>query len=378
MNSRNIGIAALAALLLLMVGLVFHPRTEHSTPGATQSNLLFPDLADKLNDVARIVVADSAQTSTLEKSEEGWVLREKSGFPADMKRVRQTLISLSELRKLDPKTSRPERYERLGVRDIDQAGSAAKRIELTDAQGNTMAGLLVGKRRSGAGDPAFYVRPVGQAQAWLVAGDLRLQSDPKSWLDRNVLAIKADRMRAVEIRHPDGKELRVAKVDKTAKRFDVQDLPAGRELRYATIGDGVGRALERLTFDDVFPASETEIPQNVISATFHTFDGEIIHAKLWQSGEQKLAHFEASFDEEAIEPEEPEESQEAAGDSTASVEEQAGADLGLLSPDAVRAEVDALNSKLGSWVYQLPSYSYDRMTKQMKDMLKEPEAAKKS
>jgi hypothetical protein len=374
MNSRNVGIAALAALLLLIVGLVFRPHTERSTASDNQSDLrFFPSLIDQINDVARVTLADTVQTCTLEKRADSWVLQEKSGYPADMQKVRQTLIAIAELRKLDPKTSSPELYERLGVRDIDAAGSAATRVEVTGDDGAQLAQLLVGKRRSGAGDPAFYVRRVGEAQAWLVAGDLRLQTDPKAWLDRNIMAIKADRLQTVEIQHPDGEKLQVAKADRTAKRFDVQDLPAGRELRYATIGDGVGRALERLTFDDVWSAADTESPKDVVTATFRGFDGVVIRAELWQTDDQRLARFKASFDEQAVEPAAP---PGEVSDSTAVVDEEPeGAKLELASPEDVREEVAELNRRLEPWIYVLPTYSYDRMAKRMAEMLKEPTAS---
>lgn len=370
MKARSIGIAALAAILLIVLGLVFQAPTQHSDEQTVAANLVLPGLADALNDVAEVAVRDSSGSCTLAREGETWVLREKSDYPADMSKVRQLLIAAAELTLLDAKTSDPELYHRLGVQDREVEGAVSSLIEIQSSAGEDLGRLLVGKRRSGGGDPAYYVRRVGEAQSWLAAGNLMLRAQPEHWLDRAILEVKADRVREVETKHSDGERLVVAKADKTARRFDVQKVPKGRELRYATIGDGNGRALERLTMDDVQPAADVAIPDEVSVSTFRTFDGLVVEVRAWSADEKKWASFAVGFDERVV-AEQPE--IESAEDDTTEVEPPAF-EPELLSADEARAEAEELSTRLSPWVFSIPSYAHDRFSKRMDDMLKELES----
>ena len=396
MNSRTVAISGVAACVLVVIGLVFRAPPDIAGPSASHApdstTFVLPELSDALNEVARMVVVDSTGTCTLERAESGWTVAEKQGFSANMERVRQTLIAASELRILDRKTANPELFERLGLRDLDAEGSVATKLELQDQSGGNMGGLLIGKRRSGAGDAAHYVRRLGENQCWLASGNLTMRAETDFWLSRDIMKLKAERIRSVETLHPDGEKVVVAKADKTARRFDVRDVPRGRELRYATVGDGLGRALERLTLDDVLPASEVETPGQVTESIYSTFDGVVVLARLWEEGDQKRAAFEVRFDAGLVEPEpEPEAvPEEPADDAESTAGEDADAEPEgdafappeppaftpeLLSAEEAREEAEQLNVRLSPWVFVLPSYAHDRMAKRMEEMLKEQESS---
>ena len=74
----------------------------------------------------------------------------------------------------------------------------------------------------------------------------------------------------MSIKHPDGEAIRIFKAGEDATDFDVADIPAGRELSYSTVANGIGGALNALTLDDVRRAIDSD---DAVATTFETFDG---------------------------------------------------------------------------------------------------------
>src|SRR5690606_25817938 len=90
-------------------------RTEISAP----EERLLPQLSDRINEVARIHIQDSATSVTLQRVEDRWGLVQQSNYPVRFDQVRKTLMDVAALRKVEEKTSNPNLYSRLEVEDID-------------------------------------------------------------------------------------------------------------------------------------------------------------------------------------------------------------------------------------------------------------------
>ena len=90
----------------------------------------------------------------------------------------------------------------------------------------------------GAGAPSYYVRAADSEQSWLVSGDLTLSDDSDSWLDKKILELPRERIRAVETLHPDMEEVFVARPSEEVEQFEVHNIPEGSELKYEAVAAG--------------------------------------------------------------------------------------------------------------------------------------------
>ena len=115
--------------------------TEKDTP-------LIPDLAAKADSITEIDLLAGQTTSVLQKQGDRFVLAAQGNLPVPIDHVRQLLNDLAQVQLLEPKTSDPKRYDRLGVGAI-----------MNDPQGprNTPA------HRAGAGAGRCDRRPRGAA-----------------------------------------------------------------------------------------------------------------------------------------------------------------------------------------------------------------------
>ena len=90
-------------------------RGGTSEAAETESGPLFPGLRDRINDVARIEVANKDGAFAVAREDGQWGIPDKGGFPVDFTKVKEVVLAVSKLDKVEKKTRNPELYERLGV-----------------------------------------------------------------------------------------------------------------------------------------------------------------------------------------------------------------------------------------------------------------------
>jgi len=365
-------VLVLAAVTLAAVGAVlFVERGPDTTePGDA---IVFPALLEQVNAVARVRVTGNEGTFTLARVGDGWVVEEKERYPADPDRVHKVLIGAAGMKRVEPKTSNPERYPKLWLGDPSGEDARSVRFVLEDASGSALASWVLGDRRpskSDAGRTELYIRVAGDPLAWLVEGSVPGGRHVIDWLDRRVARIDRERLRAVEVSHADGAIVAVNKSLPADSDFGLRDIPSGREADSQYRINDIGRFLEDLRFEDVAPASSLDFAGSVDKrATITTFDGLRVHLDSVMRDGEAWVQLRAEVDEGLV---------EARGADAAASDDESGtasADAAgaLLSPEDVRAEAERLNARWKGWAYELPSFKRDYIARRMDDLTRAPE-----
>ena len=144
-------------------------------------------------------------------------------------------------------------------------------------------------------------------------------------------------------------------------------MPAGRELRYAGIVNGIGSALSNLTLDDVMPSSVATGDTTITE--YHTFSGVQVYIESFEhDGESwfrlQLVRDVVSTGEDVVDTgasDESEKSDIAAAEPTATV-------------NGLEIDVDEINRSLDGWDFRLPSHKADALGRRWEDLLKVEEA----
>jgi len=358
--------ALLILILLTMVvavAAVMVNKDTNDVAGAGEP--LFPALLDNINDITTVVGIGAGETFTLVRDGDRWVVSEKHGFPADQDKARQLILGTARLVRIEPKTSNPDLYEKIGLDDIHAEDGNAVQYSFKNAAGDTLAEIIVGNSRLGRADPQtneYFVREPALAQTWLVQGKLADAVGVIEWLDSSVLSIERDRIRQVTAQHPDGAVVTVSKNKPSQQTFDLLDLPEGAEADPKWKLNDLGRSLASLDMDDVMPASQASVPDDGLKVEMTTFDGLRVVLRSVKDGDRTLARMQAFFDESMVAPEFLPGGEQA----------DDGSEF-LLDADAVREEVTRLNKDWRNWVYVVPGYRADYMSVRKKDMIKAPE-----
>ncbi|MBT8440922.1 MAG: DUF4340 domain-containing protein [Gammaproteobacteria bacterium] len=350
MQSRSFLI--LFTAVLIMVALLY---TQPNDPWQGQQQLILPGLSTVLNDVERVTVigAGNQPIATLVRGDDNWMVEERDGYRADVGRIRRNLIALGNAKVVELKTTDPALHARLGVEDLASPDAAGKQF-IVEAPGETFA-LIVGN--TGARGGMSYVRRPDAAQSFLVSAELDPGETTTDWLSRKVLDIDSARVHAVTISHADGEVLRVEKAAPDATEYALADMPDGRELQYPKILDSMPDLLTNLEMDDVSEAEPMGDGKPVASNRFETFDGLIVEVDVFDTSDGQRAAIRVSADESLADRFTPTDGAEnATGDQ--------------ISFAAVADETRELNARLDGWLYALPSFKLDQLTRRTDDLLK--------
>ncbi len=372
MNNRTVTVLAAALVLLGALALFAQYDPQPDAPGG---GLLLPGLGEDLDLVTRMTVVGAAAepVATLQRGEDGgWTIAEKAGYPADVEKVRQTLISLAEARVVEAKTANPEFHDRLGVEAVenDAAGGVAVMLTGSDEPVNVIVG-------DSEGSSQVYVREADEAQSFLIDRDPEVGRDTTDWLATEIIAIEGSRVARVTVTHPDGEVVSVFKDDPEQSNFNVDAIPPDRELQYASIANVMGTVLANLRLQDVESLTDTEVPVTVTE--FFTFDGLAITAESFELAEEPWVSFRVAYRAPA-EDAEPEDAsaQEAtaegsSGDARATPESPTGTEADAANEDDgvdVAAEAQGLDQRLAGWRFRIANYQFDQMTRRMSDLLR--------
>ena len=352
------------ALLVLAAALVvFAAYSLKQGETIPQSgDALFPGLLERIPDIARVDVVSEGQSFVLQDSGDGrWVAPDRGGFALNADKVHQLLVGAAGLERIEPKTSKPELYARLGVEDPSSPESASIRYTLRAKSGDTLADIIVGEGKPAKGDATateYFVREPDDAQSWLVKGTLPsgVETLP-DWLSARVASVAADRTRQVRLTHPDGEVVTAAKPEPGDGDFTFVEAPPDRPVKDVWRVNDLGRVLADLELDDVHSAEQAaaKFDDTTRKVEMRTFDGLVVNMDVVKvSDDEHLARLSASYDESAAE----------AGKALESKL--------LKTPDDVRKEAEALNARWKQWVYVIPKYKSDYVSKRSEDLLPDP------
>lgn len=305
----------------------------------------FPGLLARINEVSAVVVRKAGQRWSLRRGEEGWTMPEKGGYAASADKVKAAVVALAELRILEAKTEKPERYAKIDVEDVGAEGSKAVLVELQDAGGQVMAALLVGKTRrfASASKPAeVYVRRPGEARAWLVEGRLAIEGEPLKWLEKKALQIDKSRVSKVLVRHPDGEVVTLDRVGDEGDRFKLAAVPEGRKVASEYRLGAMAGVMQYFAFEDVARATDVALGEEATRTTFETRDGLRVGFRINAVGDRYWARIAAESDEAL-----------AADDAES---------------EAAQKEAKEINGRVAGWAYLLSESRAEDLMRRMKDL----------
>jgi len=370
-NKLHLTVLASAAVIFI-IATIFSESTDNVITGA--GDPLYPGLLSKANDVSSIKIQRNAGTLTLVRDQDRWNVKENSDYPADINKIRELVLGVGNLVRVEPKTKKSENYDRIGLQDITEKGSPAVHVTLEVGAGNTVADFIVGNNKPAHGDDSkksYYIRTIGDPQSWLVDGKLPDQWEPKNWLDTNIFSIDRSRIKQVVVDHPDGEKVYIHRPDSTVRDFTLESLKPGEQLTAPFEVNNIATTFTKMTFDDVTSEKDSGVdPDPLYTARLTTFDGLVITFQPFKKGDLHWVKYSASFDESAVSPvaSSPAEDKDAKDAEPAATQSKP-----LLSADEVKQEVAKYNAVWNGWLYQLPEFRIKNIGKKKQDLLKKDE-----
>ncbi len=206
------GLLILVVLLVVVGGgaLLYQRQQANERPqnAALLGKPLLKDLRAVDVSVIRIVQPKSALT--VQRKEDGWVIAERDGFPADVAKVRDFVIGMLELKVGQTVPLGPQDRARLNLDDPGKKDGGTL-VELDAQDGKPLARLIVGKKYfkrdvenadKAPADGRFLALPNDPATAYIVSDPLAQASTKTAdWIDRT--SFQVENVKTLEVRFPD-------------------------------------------------------------------------------------------------------------------------------------------------------------------------------
>jgi hypothetical protein len=260
----------IAVAALLAIAAAFFLATQRNAAREAPGRALFPALAADLNAVSEVRIAKGglAPMTTLDKAANGWTVKERGGYPADVAKLRTLLTSLGDAKILEEKTADPARYPAIGVEDLAQSGSTGTEITLLMPRGPEA--LIVGKSAAAG----TFVRRAGDKQSYSVEPGITVEAEPHFWIDSRLLDVPAAKIQSIAFKAADGAAYAIHR-EAAGGTFSLEGAPADRKPL-----DGSALAPSQTTFtglsaEDVAPVDGIDFGRPLV-ATVTLTDGEVL------------------------------------------------------------------------------------------------------
>ena len=296
MNPRHLAfLAAATVVVVVLAAIAVGVRGGDGGGVAGDGEVAFPKLSGGLGQVAEVVVVNRDARIVVARKGGRWVLPEKHDYPAKVDAVRALLLGFEEMRLIERKTARRDRFERLNVDDPEGEETRAVRVTLRGADGEALADAVVGKKKydlSRTGIAGTYVRRADTEQAWLGSANLDPGRTERLWLARRLVNVTKERIHRYTIDHADGERVAASRASPDDESFTLETLPRGGRLKSAAAADGNATTLAFLELEDVRPAAEVDFPEPIARSEFVTFDGLVVRIDVAEIDAAKWVRFD--------------------------------------------------------------------------------------
>jgi hypothetical protein len=210
-------LAALAVLVAGVWGTLKWQRTNYEVADSRIGQKLLTGF--KVDDVAQIEIVEPGATLVLVRTEQGWTVKERGGYPAEVGAIRDLLLKLEALKVIQAEGINDALRPRM---QLAAPGSGAKPeetgtlLELKGRDGKSLAALVLGKKATKqANMPGLAGENIPSGRYVLVASDpermnvvaepfATVAAKPQQWLSRDYLRV--ERLKSLTVLGPDSKE----------------------------------------------------------------------------------------------------------------------------------------------------------------------------
>ncbi len=248
MKDRGLIILALAAVVLLVVTVVLYSVGNQQQGKFVAGAALIQGLAPET--VHKVVVNSASGTVTLPRKEADFVVSEKSGYPASVKKINDLIIKCLEIRCAEEITDSEQHHAELGVAEGE--GDAVS-VSFLDAEGQPIVGFVRGK--SAERSSGRYVRLLDKDTVYRTENYLYLSTRPIDYIDRTLVSVEQKDVKRVCVEV--GEDAYTISRDEK-EQITLENVPEGKRAKTSPCEEVFG-ALSGLNMTDVSQADKLEL-----------------------------------------------------------------------------------------------------------------------
>jgi hypothetical protein len=297
MRPRAFAALAVITLVAVAIAIATYASQNRWSQAKVTGAALLPGLAAQASRISRVELQQGDKTLALAKSDAGWTLADRGGYPVKPGAVRALLVKLAEAELVEGKTRNKDRFALLELEDPVGKDSKSRLLRLKDDQGAVIAETIVGKKRwdaFGGSKSGTYVRKPGDPQTWLSNGDLDVSLNVRDWVQAGVLDVPSTKIAKLTVEIPGEEPLVIARDGADTAKHTLLGLPDGKKLKEGAGIDAIVRAVGNIELDDVRKAAAAPPANDVSVAKIEADGGLAITVRLRKEGDDTWVSLEAA------------------------------------------------------------------------------------
>jgi len=339
-----LGIVAIVMVILvgLQSGLI---KKRGVTP--TQQGYLIQGL--NTDNVASILIGTGEDQVILTRDGSQFVIANKDNYPAQTKQVNDLLTQCLDIKTQELITSKPANHAEIGVTE----DTARYILKLADSNNELLTGLLISETKPETGNA--YAKLLSSDDVYAIANIPWLYTKAGDYIDKLLLNIDQADIESVRVSTPSADYILLPGAD---GEVIIDELPDGVEYD-GDLAKKVFTALGNLRLVDVQTAESAREFDFSIFYICKLKDSTVYNVSIARRGASFFASFKASFKDKT---------QVTIDRSVKDTDEELKAkEAKLLAKQAA----DKFHKLHKGWVYELPAYQAENLTKKLSDLLKE-------
>lgn len=292
-RGRVVRYGLIAGLMAAVAFVTVSIDARSARPDIAQG-LAVPGLEREITRAQRILVTSTDASYRIERTERGWVMRDRGDYPVSAARLEQLTNGLARLAFTRRMTSDQGRHARLGVDDPRQGGRGVL-VQIEDGQGALLANLILGVETRG-----LYVRKPDENQVWAARGELPPLRDPATWLDLTPLTLDAAQIARAEIVPTIGRPYVLERESRETRDFVIVAPARLAPLTLQSVTQTAER-LAHLSPVDVQPAPAIQGTPRA-RVRLRTFTGVLIDAEIIDVDQKSWVKITATAENPEAEP----------------------------------------------------------------------------
>ena len=300
--------------------------------------------------IASITVATGDDQLTLARLAEGFAVADKDNYPAKTEQINELLTRCLDIKTVDHITANPQNHNDLGVTEEN----ARFIVKFLDSKTEPITGIIISNANE---QGKTYVRRISSDDVYLAADSIWLQTDPMNYIEKQLTKIDTEKISSVILTTPEGTY--TLKKQKDTGQIVLENIPEGKKLKEDDYKQ-VFNALAGLNIDDVQKKSKAEDLNFDTKYVCALEDLTVYTLSLAKKDDDNYFTATAEYTGDT----------KITKDRTVESEEELKAKEAKLL--AIKAVKD-FSEKHAGWVYKIPQYKADNLTKKLADLLEDIE-----
>jgi hypothetical protein len=350
MSNRNLAILGLAAVGMVILAVAIQKISSRPYVPAKTGGYLIQGLDP--DQIASITVGRGSEQVILNRLGNNFVVASRDNYPALVSEINKLITTCVDIKTSEMYTDNPANHKELGVTEED----ARHLVKFFKADATLLTGVVIGNPR-GKGQDGGYVRRIDDNRVYTTAAQIPwINNRATDFVERQLTDIKREDIELVTVEGPN--ETYMLKPGDDDKTVILENMPEGRKIKNEVAND-IFTALSYMMFDDVNTESSKQELKFGWKYVCRLKDSTLYTFRLAKDGNDWFTKCDAELMDKTpiVITEGQDEPQEELKKKEAKLK--------------ARDTAKDFSKRHNGWVYQIPVYKAENMTKPLAELLED-------